>query len=154
MTPEETLITRLAADFPEMTFAEHSDFSWRPENQTIRFNPKTANWAQLLLHELGHACLGHTDYTSDMELIRIEAAAWSHAKEVLSGVYGVDFDDDFIEDCKDSYRDWLFKRSRCPQCEYGGCQIAPDHYKCPSCLSTWRVNADKSKRTVRRLCHR
>ncbi|MDR0397890.1 MAG: hypothetical protein LBH36_01765 [Candidatus Nomurabacteria bacterium] len=145
------LLQSLRSDFTDVTFKPADSFAWQAETHTVQFNPTDENWQQLLLHELGHASLNHTDYRSDIELLRFEAEAWEYAKQHLSLKYKVDLDDQLIESHKDSYRDWLHRRSRCPKCECGGWQTGRDQYKCPNCLSEWAVNSDKFKRVHRKL---
>ncbi|MDR0591355.1 MAG: hypothetical protein LBG75_02280 [Candidatus Nomurabacteria bacterium] len=144
-------LVQLENDFPSLVFKESADFAWQADSQTVRYNPKADHWQWLLLHEVGHAGLGHAGYKSDLELIRLESEAWEYAKKHLAPKYGADISDAFIEDHKDSYREWLHKRSQCPKCGYGGWQTGPDHYKCPSCFSAWKVNSDKFKHVYRRL---
>ncbi|MDR1033131.1 MAG: hypothetical protein LBL84_03950 [Candidatus Nomurabacteria bacterium] len=148
---DDNLVERLQRDFKNVTFKLAKDFAWQPKNHTIRYNTTDKHWRQLLLHEIGHSELKHQSYQSDVELLKFEAQAWDYAKKQLATKYQVELDDDFIEDRKDSYRDWLYRRSRCPQCEYGGWQTGDNQYKCPNCLRTWQVNSDKFKRVHRKL---
>lgn len=144
-------MAQLRSDFKDVTFKASGYFAWQPKGRIIRYNPKAECWQQLLLHEVGHSALNHTDYRSDVELLRFEAEAWDYAKKHLAAKYQVELSDDFIENSKDSYRDWLYMRSRCPKCDYGGWQTDRDQYKCPNCLSSWQVNADRFKRIHRKL---
>src|SRR5574344_340272 len=71
------------------------DFSWDPNRLCIFYNPKDNNSAQLLLHELGHALLGHSVYKHDIELIAIERAAWDQALKISTD-YKVKISDELI----------------------------------------------------------
>src|ERR1700761_218034 len=84
----DTLISRIATDYPDFVFVEGTRFSWRAGTRHVSFKKSDTRtrdaWA--LLHELGHAMLGHTDYRYDIELLQMEAAAWSQAHK-LATVY-------------------------------------------------------------------
>jgi hypothetical protein len=150
-TNTPSLIRRLQTDLPNITFKPAREFSWSATKGIVTYNDQANNWQQLLLHEVAHSLLKHQDYRSDRELVKLEADAWGYAKEHLAAQYQVVFDNDLIEDHKDSYREWLFRRSRCPRCEYGGWQTGPNQYKCPNCLSSWHVNSNQFRRVVRTL---
>jgi hypothetical protein len=92
-----------------------------------------------LLHELGHATLGHSDYNKDIELLSLERAAWDQA-ELLAQQYNLSINENLIEDHLDTYRDWLHSRSLCPQCSFTGLQTGNAQYSCPACHAKWRVN--------------
>lgn len=97
---------------------------------------KAESWRQYqlcLLHELGHATLGHREFRTDPERIKMEVAAWKQA-ERLSERYGVEFDEEFAERKLDSYRDWLHQKSRCPECGLTRYQAVDGRYHCPGCL--------------------
>ena len=99
-----------------------------------------------LLHEIAHAKLGHKNYQYDVQLIEMERSAWEYAVDTLAPKYGLalSMDDDNVQDSLDSYRDWLHKRSLCPQCGAVGLQGTSSSYKCINCHSEWRVNQAKS----------
>ncbi len=120
-------------------FAPSDEFRWDPSSHTVYYNESAPDAPSLLLHELGHALLGHTDYMRDIELLRLERAAWDKAIELATG-YGHPIDDDSIEDHLDTYRNWLHARSLCPTCQATGLQSNRTHYTCISCRQTWRVN--------------
>jgi hypothetical protein len=100
------------------------------------------------LHETGHALLEHTAYTSDAELLYLEVAAWKHA-ELLASMLGVKIDDSHIQQCLDSYRDWLFARSSCPRCLSSSLQTEIDKYECFNCRVQWRVSRSRFCRIYR-----
>ncbi len=82
-------------------------------------------WA--LLHEAGHAKLNHVTYNSDIELVLLEAIAWNEA-ETLAKEFNEQIDPDYIQDCLDTYRDWLHQRSTCPRCGIVSFQESINNY--------------------------
>ena len=129
--PFATFVARLAADYPEFHFRYGTKFSFRFP-KTITLGPEEPYWELLALHELSHAVLGHEDFNSDVERLKMEAAAWDKAKE-LADQYKVTIDEDFIESQLDTYRDWLHKKSRCPKCGLTRFQDVNGIYRCPRC---------------------
>src|SRR5688572_16535867 len=113
----DKLIAVLQARFPALNFVAGNQFCWSPETGEI-FYKQSARGKEAtgsLLHETGHALLGHTTYRADFELIQLEASAWAKAKELAHDL-GKEVDENHIQDCLDTYRDWLYKRSICPDC--------------------------------------
>lgn len=147
----DTLINQLTGLYPELTFTAGSQFCWSPETREIFYKEgvtgKKASWS--LLHETGHAVLKHRTYQADFELIRLEVAAWEQARE-LAGKLGLTINEDHIQDCLDTYRDWLYKRSVCPTCSTKSIQQNDFvHYRCFNCRTTWRVSASRFCRSYR-----
>lgn len=133
-----SLVKLLQTDYPAYQFKPASQFSWQPATATIEFSTdEFAN--ELLLHELGHAVLDHTTYQRDIELLRLETAAWTQAME-LAGNYSLQIEPERIDNHLDTYRDWLHARSTCPNCQSTGIQLSKSGYQCPSCSSNWTVN--------------
>ena len=126
------LLDQLKNDFPEFDFRHGSKFDFRPP-KTIVIGPSEPKMEFLLLHELGHALLGHKDFSIDIERIKMESDAWEKARD-LATKYRIDFDDDMMQYELDTYRDWLHKKSRCPICGLTRFQDASG-YHCPSCES-------------------
>jgi hypothetical protein len=132
-------ISKLQASFPHLKFTAGSQFYWSPETQEIFYNiaadGQKSVWS--LLHETGHALLGHATYKADMELLRLEV--------------GLQINEEHIQDCLDTYRDWLYKRSICPSCNTKCLQQGDFvHYRCFNCHTTWRVSSNRFVRTYRR----
>lgn len=129
----KTLVAKLRKDYPELTFKEGERFQFTP--------PSTVFYADgdslLLLHELGHYLLERNDYSSDIELVRIESEAWAKAHELCTR-YSVKWNNDFAEDRLDTYRDWLHYSSLCKNCELAGYQDDAGIYHCPLCNAKWR----------------
>jgi len=145
----EALIQKLKVDFPELTFTSGPRASWSPANSTIYYPSEEAghgSWT--LLHEVGHALLGHASYSSDVNLLQKESAAWQAALE-LAPKYGLLIANDHIQDCLDTYRDWLHKRSSCPVCGHHGLQATQSLYSCPNCQNTWKVSSARFCRPYR-----
>lgn len=135
------LLKQLISDFSEYNLTQGDDFVWHSATRTVTYAPVTRLqdlWS--LLHELAHAQLNHTNYTRDISLIRCEAQAWQHAKEILAPRYSLAIDDDFVQDNLDTYRLWLDSRSRCPTCNQNGVQTTTNTYSCINCRCLWRVN--------------
>ncbi|HVV25769.1 MAG TPA: hypothetical protein VHC21_01945 [Candidatus Saccharimonadales bacterium] len=148
----QALLKTLGERFPELRFRAGEQFSWSPDTGEIMYKAaaagQKARWS--LLHETGHALLGHHAYGADFELLRLEIDAWERAKLVAKEV-GVTINEDHIQDCLDTYRDWLYKRSICPNCGTK-CLQQDDfvHYRCFNCHTTWRVSASRFGRAYRR----
>jgi len=151
----EVMLAQLQARFPGLSYVAGASFCWSPKTRQIAYAPEanseTATWS--LLHETSHALLEHTSYKSDVELLRLEVAAWEHAKE-LAGEFGISIDENHIQDCLDSYRDWIYARSICPRC--GNKSLQQDeltHYRCFNCHNVWHVTPSRFCRAYRATKH-
>lgn len=144
------IIATLQADYPHLVFTPGKIFSWAPETQEIFYVPnqtaKTARWS--LLHETGHALLSHQTYETDFRLLRMEVAAWEKAQE-LAKQFNIKIDTEHIQDCLDTYRDWLYRRSICPTCRHTSAQQAGSQYRCFNCRTTWSVTRSRFCRAYR-----
>lgn len=127
----ESLVKKLKVDYPEFKFVIGKKFLFRYP-KTIVIGPAESNSDLLLLHELGHAILGHQDFKTDVMRLKMEVEAWEEARK-LSEKYGIEFDDDSVQNELDTYRDWLHKKSRCPKCGLTRFQSADGVYHCPRC---------------------
>jgi ribosomal protein S27AE len=148
----EHLLKNLRRDYPHLRFSEGTAFCWSPISGEIFYSTsrKTSASAKFsILHELAHALLTHTHYSSDYELLNLEIAAWEYAKEIAKR-YDIGIDDEYIQNCLDSYRDWLYKRSICPRCGNKSIQCDDSsYYQCFNCHSRWRVAESKFCRPYR-----
>jgi hypothetical protein len=148
----QTLITRLQGRYPKLRFNAGEQFYWAPESGEIFYKTgakgRQAAWS--LLHETGHALLGHRAYQADIELLKLEVAAWQKARAVAGELQMV-IDPEHIQDCLDTYRDWLYKRSICPDCS-AKCLQQGDfaHYRCFNCHKVWKVGDNRFSRAYRR----
>lgn len=145
------LIKQLQKDFPSLDFKEARTFAWSPKNRAILYikevaNDKVARWS--LLHEVGHAQLDHDSYNSDLELLLLEVEAWEKAK-ILAKKYAMYIDDEHIQNCLDTYRDWLYQRSTCPTCTATSLQTDKYTYRCINCETSWKVSGSRLCRPYR-----
>lgn len=145
----ETLVSRLRKDFPDITFVAGEVAHWSSDNKTITYQKGTAaNLYWSLLHELGHAIANHKSYHTDVDLLQKETEAWSKAIEIAP-IYNINIDDNHVQDCLDTYRDWLHKRSTCPECSSHGLQQSKALYRCFNCQTTWKVSSARFCRPYR-----
>jgi len=142
MRSTSSLLHKLKTDYPEIHFMTGEAFLWSPETKTVFYVNDGPQSKALLLHEVSHGILGHSEYKRDVELLAMEAAAWEKAKE-LAVSYHFPINENVAEDHLDTYRDWLHARSSCPDCTAIGYQSGRDSYTCPACTSEWRVNEAK-----------
>lgn len=146
----EKLIHRLKQDHPGLAFNSGRSHCWSPDKGQILYaGDEKSHGIEGLLHELGHARLGHDSYSSDLELLQKEVEAWQEAL-CLAGLYEVKLDEEHMQDCLDTYRDWLHKRSTCPNCSSIGIQKDKNQYNCLNCAHAWRVSAERFSRPYRR----
>ncbi len=146
------LLGRLQLNNPTVVFQAGLSFMWSPSQQVVHYRAEALASAEgqwSLIHELAHALLDHQTFTTDFELLQMEVAAWEKAK-VLAKQYNVVMDEDHIQDCLDTYRDWLYQRSTCPTCTSCGMQIDQATYQCLNCKTTWQVSASRLCRPYRR----
>ncbi|MEX0748406.1 MAG: hypothetical protein WD467_01170 [Candidatus Saccharimonadales bacterium] len=140
--------------YPRLTFTSGNQFVWSPGRRTVFYDETefdTARGRLALLHEIGHAELDHQDYHSDLNLLNMEMEAWEYA--VSKAIeFGVAVDEAHIDRCLETYRVWLYKRSRCPECDFHGIQLDPKHYRCFMCRHTWQVARTLSLQPNRSHC--
>ena len=140
------LFSQICRDYSDRyTFKEGSTFVWSSADKTIHYSTsrdvaENAVWS--LLHELGHAELRHTRYEDDFELLILEVQAWKKAKQ-LAEDYHLVIDEHHIEECLDSYREWLHQRSRCVECKNHSLQVDETTYQCHNCSTVWKVPASR-----------
>ena len=148
---KSSILLELAKAYPKVALKQAKQFYWSPKESTIYYNPSQLDadkgrWA--LLHEAAHAHLGHNRYSTDLELLIYEVKAWQKAKN-LGKKMGISIDQEHIESCLDTYRDWLYARSTCPTCELNGLQNENDRYTCLNCLTSWDVSPSRFCRPYR-----
>ena len=151
-TQTETLAF-LTNRYPSVTFKPGDTFYWSPSDITVYYEAGNSEpqgiWA--LLHETGHAILEHEQYYADIELVQMEMQAWEKAKLIANdSQLDMVISEDHIQDCLDSYRDWLHKRSLCPDCSLSGIQIKESTYSCIFCYKKWKVTKDRFCRPYRK----
>lgn len=148
---QATLVRKLRIDYPSLEFIPAKRLCWSPRKQQVFYQVANDNpgvWG--LLHELGHAELGHVSYETDVELVSKEAQAWK-AATIIGQRYHITIEREHIENCLDTYRDWLHRRSTCPTCGVNSLQKAPTLYICVNCHATWLVTHSKFCRPYRRF---
>ena len=138
-------INAIMQDHPSYKFVNDNVFVWSAKKKQVHYDTKLMDqeegvWS--LLHEIGHANLGHTGYRDDLELLMMEVAAWKEAKE-LSQKYDIRIEDSHIDSCIDTYRDWLHSRSRCVECKTHSMQLDNTTYQCHNCQTQWKVPASR-----------
>lgn len=145
------LALKLQQDFPDIRFATSTYPKWSYDTSVVQYSTDGKFSDLDLLHEVGHAKLGHHHYKTDLELLLQEVEAWREAK-LLSSIYSVTFDDEYQENCLDSYRDWLYCRSTCPLCFCASLQIDNSNvYQCFNCNNKWTVSKNRFCRPYRLL---
>ncbi len=147
----KNLVSKLRRDYPMIDFFNSQNFKWSSEKQQISYieqvlSTNRGQWT--LLHELGHALCGHKNYTYDLELLEMEVSAWEKAQEI-SESYNIEINQNHIEDCLDTYRDWLHLRSTCSQCKSVSVQKDTYNYQCFNCENKWRVTSSRLTRPYR-----
>ncbi len=135
----KVLLARLKEDHPGITFTPGDDYLWSATTRTLMYDAEASD-GLYLLHELGHALLGHANFTLDIELLAQEREAWGFVCTELAKRYGVTTDDRIIQDSLETYRDWLHARSCCPRCAQTGLQTKTSTYVCINCRCSWRPN--------------
>ncbi|MDO4741782.1 MAG: hypothetical protein Q4A79_00170 [Candidatus Saccharibacteria bacterium] len=129
---DATFLEKIKSDFPNLKFRVGKKFAFRPP-RTIIIGPEEPNDSLLLLHELGHALLNHSDFNIDIDRLKMEREAWTKAKELSALYEEVIFDEGLMERELDTYRDWLYRKSRCPKCGLTRFQGRNRRYCCPKC---------------------
>jgi len=145
-----TLLPQLRAKLPTVRFKPDDNFRWNPADKQLHYIADDTHYGSLvmLLHETGHALADHRFFSNDIDLLRKEVEAWSQARELATEL-GFAIDEDIVENCLDSYRHWLDKRSTCPNCSASGYQDVDQTYRCFNCASRWRVSTDQTTRVCR-----
>lgn len=142
----------IRSTFPELKFAAGSVFSWSASDSTIYYPIDTDfdnSFLYSLLHEIAHGLLVHNSFTNDLNLISLERDAWEKSKKIAQSL-GTNVDEEHIEKCMDTYRDWLYTRSLCPNCHQCGLQTSKTTYECIFCNDSWRVSLSRLCKVTRR----
>ena len=116
---------------------------YSPNKKTVYYNPRSINsttgiWS--LCHEIAHAKLNHCDYEMDIDLLKMEVDAWNEAVKIIESLEGVPkIDEEHIDNCLETYREWIYRRSLCPSCKLSAAQTNKATYTCIQCLKSWHV---------------
>ena len=127
----EEFLEKIKRDFPDFRFVSGKKFTFRPP-RTIVIGPEESQEKVFLLHELGHATLGHKNFNTDVARLKMEVEAWEEAKKIAKR-YQIEIDEDLIQDELDTYRDWLHTKSKCKKCGLTMYQTTDSKYHCPRC---------------------
>lgn len=144
-----SFLQRFKKDYPGVLFQKNKNTYWDAHKQIIHYNPDQDNPLWSILHEIGHLECRHSSYSLDIELLVMEKDAWTEAKNIAKK-YRLAIDNGYIEDCLDSYRDWLHKRSLCPKCKQTGVQTDGFIYHCINCRQRWKVSVSRFCRAYRK----
>ena len=128
-----SLLENLRRDFPELVFLEGPKYSFRPPRTIyIKSDFVAEDSEPLILHEVAHAKLGHRTFRTDVERLKMETEAWEEARK-LAKRYSVEMSEDLIQGELDTYRDWLYSKSKCKKCGSTRYQTPDGKYTCPIC---------------------
>lgn len=128
------LITSLKQDFPDFYFTYGKRFSFRPPKTIVIGPDEGEKTPMLLFHELGHALSHQYSYKTAVERLKIESIAWSEGKKAYQNYHSLPpWDDDFVEENLDTYRDWLHTKSKCKACGLTMFQNQDGTWECPYC---------------------
>ena len=127
----DNLLEILKKTYVEFNFRAGKRFLFRFP-KTIYFDPNDPEFDSLILHELGHAILGHSGYKTDVERLKMERAAWDEAEKIANSLK-VKINKTLVEDDLDSYRNWLHQKSKCKKCGLTRYQTPDGKYHCPNC---------------------
>ncbi len=145
-----SLLIKIQQKYPKVTFVKESEFYWSSKDQSVHTGFKdyseTEYWT--LFHEIAHCLLKHESFCTDYELLKMELEAWERAKPIARQ-FKKTISQEYIENCLDTYRDWLHKRSLCSQCNTNGIQVVRNQYRCITCNSAWGVTPKQSCRVYR-----
>jgi len=148
------LLDKLQKHYPALSFEPGAQFIWSPDKNKVIYKQISDNTDEMavwsLLHEVGHALLEHNTYESDFELLNLEVAAWEKAQTIAKD-YGHKIDENHVQDCLDTYRDWLYQRSTCPTCTSCSLQTDSKTYTCFNCDTAWHVSKSRMCRPYRKL---
>ena len=128
---DQKIIKKIVQSFPQFNFQMGKRFTFRPP-RTIILGPLESHYSLLFCHELGHVLADKYHFSTDVERLKIERLAWEKAKELCTH-FKIPYDEDFIEEQLDSYRDWLHSKSKCPKCGLTRYQTKNGQYHCPHC---------------------
>lgn len=151
----KAFIAQLSLDYPDFKFEPGSQEHWSPRSKTVTYNldQPLRELRYGVLHELAHALLEHADYSTDFELLKLEANAWDRASNI-GHRYHIEIGSEHIQNCLDTYRDWLHRRSTCPSCGMHVLQKDSSSYQCFNCQTTWNVSTGRFVRPYRKTVAR
>lgn len=153
MQNQNEIIQKLKALLPKIKFKADDTSRWSYSEQTVYYENNGEKDIAGLLHEAGHAALGHHSYHLDIDLLEKERQAWEKAEKLLEILdIRIPKFNQSRETALESYRLWLSTRSLCPKCKLAGLQSSKDlSYFCTNCDTNWEVPISREKHTRRQL---
>ena len=142
----------LISAFNQYRFLPAGYFSYDAADDIINYDPirlKHPTGKVSLLHEISHCELGHFYYRYDMELLMMEIAAWHHTKK-LANEHCIELDAAYVQECIESYDNWVSKRGCCPECDNFCLESHENQFSCFVCGTRWSVSSQPQKRIQRR----
>lgn len=143
----------IIAAYAQHRFLPAAFFSYDASEEVINYLPdalSTNSGKLALLHEISHCELGHFHYQTDLQLYAMEIDAWQLTRK-LAKKFKIPITKDYIEDCLESYNQWIEKRGTCPKCQTFCAQTTETEFECFNCSTRWRVNTSPQVRTTRRI---
>lgn len=144
----ESVLSQLKRDYPDIAFTQGESYYWSSELNTIFYAPDDDDPLWSLFHELGHMSHQHSEYRSDRRLLQMEVEAWDTGEQ-LAERYNIIIDEEHIEECLNSYRNWQRGRSKCPVCSLTGLERQARQYRCVNCRHEWYVSDNRFCRVYR-----
>lgn len=147
----DMVLEAISQKLPQHNLKPGEQLRWSPATKTIVYKADDESIENIwgLLHEAGHASLDHKDYDYDVELLQCEVAAWDEANDI-GGTLGIKIDPEHVQDCLDTYRDWVHQRSTCPRCGVVTFQAENAKYECYNCHKVWLVTQSRMCRPYRK----
>lgn len=128
--------------YPQQQFLPAGYFAYDASENIVNYDPERIkdNMGKLaLLHEVAHSLLGHFHYLFDFELYSMEMDAWNMTRD-LAQQHHVQTNEAYIQQCMDSYDNWITERGTCPGCYEFNIQSIPGEFRCYRCKTRWEVN--------------
>lgn len=143
----------LISAYSQYRFLPAGFFSYDAADEVINYDPDRLHkpiGKISLLHEISHCELGHFHYRFDIELLMMEVAAWHYTKK-LAKIHGLKLDNVYIQDCIESYDNWVNQRGTCPVCNNFCIEQQENIFDCFVCNTRWQVSNEPQKRVVRKI---
>lgn len=136
---------RVKGAYPQFCFKAGRKFMFRPRRTIIYEEIAGEEFKLLLLHELGHATLGHFSFKTAVERLAKERDAWEKTRELAEG-FGVEFDEEMAQGNLDTYREFLHQKTLCPECGLSTLEIGTEKLFCPGCQREISSRCSHSRR--------
>jgi hypothetical protein len=143
----------IIAAYPQQRFLPAGYFAYDASEDVINYDPGRIHddsGKLALLHEIAHSLLGHFHYRFDFELYAMEMDAWNLTRN-LALQHNIKIDENYLEQCMNSYDEWLTERGTCPNCEEFNVQSVPNRFQCFRCRTRWEVSEDVQSSVKRKI---